>query len=184
MTQITFVTDPPRHNAWVSGRFYYPPYANGSQGALSYSTGQANHSPIWLPGGVTFDRIFCEITTVAAAGGKIRMGAWPTVNGLPGSTPALDSGSLASDAATGILNFTISWTPARGVYWIAPVCQVASTTLRVMRLHPGTFPQISQTTGDIWGLRDLSQTTTDVALVTTGALSADRMTPIVGLRAA
>ncbi len=172
---------------YSTGRYVYPSYQSGQTAAQSSSTGGVWGCHIWLPGGITFDQIVCEITTIGSAGALVRLGAWNVdSNGLP-TTVALDGGTVAGDGTTGIKAASISWTPTLGIYVLAAVSQVAAVTLRFSRTI-NTLALPAAMAGSAYGaLRNVSsQPATNSALVSCAGQTFvdDTYAHLIGLRIA
>jgi hypothetical protein len=110
--------------------FYYPTPNSTQNATVTMTLSQLRAVPFRVDKTTTWDRIGFEQTTVGAAGALIRLGIYADDGlGAPGAL-TLDAGTVAADSGTGIKTITISQQLTPGVYWLAAVCQVATSVMR------------------------------------------------------
>lgn len=101
------------------------PLTTGAAGA-----GALEASKIWLPGGITLNRIGVEVTAFIATG-QVRLGIYADSGfDYPGAL-LLDAGQVATSGSNGVKDITISYpVPSSAWYWIVSVNQTAAATER------------------------------------------------------
>ena len=112
---------------WPSGHYFYGiGQAAGGTHTVSANTLYAAHMLITQP--ITFDRIFCEVTTGTA--GNVRLGIYEHDYSThkPGAR-VLDAGT-ADTAAAAVKEITISQLLAPGKYWTVAVFDATPTVRR------------------------------------------------------
>jgi len=155
--------------------------------------------PLAVPKTTKFDLISFRITTLAGAGGVARAGIYrDNGNMYPGSL-IFDTGSIATDAATGMKNTTITTAVQifqPGLYWLAWECGVAAPQLRVLQtINAGilgfdsdygsvTNPGWGYTVAHTFGALPDPYTAGGTLLAAGGAPAAGVPTPAVGLHPA
>lgn len=135
-TNVTF-----RYPWWKpvakTGYYHFPlSFVLATNGAVTLDRMTA--VPLWLPPGVTADRITCHVGTAGSAGSVVRLGIYnPGSDGLPG-TRRLDAGTVDS-ASTGQKEITLSHALPTdgGLVWMVAAPQVAAPSL--YRLGAGTI---------------------------------------------
>lgn len=118
---------------WPLKRWMYAGAVAASVATTPPSTGQIYTMPIFSGIGGTLADIAFENTTLAAAGGVVRLGVYSNIPGdtYPGSL-LYDSGDMAIDGATGVKQkngLSIALT-ADSLYWATFLMGVATCTVR------------------------------------------------------
>jgi hypothetical protein len=112
--------------------YYYP---NGPTTPVAHTLNDLVATPIWLPGGITVDRLGVEVTT-AVATAVYRLGIYRDAGGIPGAL--LVDGGTVDCSTTGNKTVTISQAiNDPGLYWLAGSPQVAVATIRGITHAPG-----------------------------------------------
>lgn len=100
--------------------------------------------PIWVPRGVTLDRIGVDVVVVATAGGLVRLGVYADNGALPAAL-LLDAGTVDTTIIGG-RELSISLGPLNdGLYWLAAVAQVAGCQIRKITQAGGGFTPVGPT---------------------------------------
>jgi hypothetical protein len=123
----------------------YTSYPEGGYTTAAFGAINTLHlTKVWLPPG-TITEISGEVTTVAAAGGTIRLGVYyhNPATGLPGNL-LVESGALNSVTSTGLKAATVSGVvPKAGWYWIGGVAQGQVCTMRMSSGANSNLPKFS-----------------------------------------
>jgi hypothetical protein len=89
-------------------------------------------NPVWLPGGITLDRIGIEVTTAGASGSVVRLGVYEDDGSGTPSNLIADAGRVDA-TTTGVKELTVSISiPRSGWYWLVAVPQTAAPTVRAI----------------------------------------------------
>jgi hypothetical protein len=127
-----------------SGYFYET--RNGATiNTVQCPTSRLQFMPLFLPVGITIDRIGAECTG-AVASSVFRLGIYNAdSNGVP-STLVLDAGTIDT-ASTGAKSITISQSLSAGLYYLCGVNQngAANTTMRAYQNITGNYSPVAQT---------------------------------------
>lgn len=121
---------------------YYTSYPDGNYSTIVATAGRLYMSKVWIPAG-DISEVSTEVTLAASTGGQARLGIWKSSNGFPGEL-ILDSGTVATDGATGLKAITVSATiPKSGWYWIGIAAQTQGCTFRSCQAANSQIPKTS-----------------------------------------
>jgi hypothetical protein len=117
---------------WGAGLWVGSPLT--STATSSRTVGTMSLLPVFVAATTSFDRIACEVTTQAAAGGVARLGVYSSGADFRPSTLLHDYGTVSTETL-GVKEITISLTLGRGLYWLACVAQSQTFTARAFSGH-------------------------------------------------
>lgn len=125
-----------------SGYYSSTPHTNRTTAGSTLN--QLNFQPLWVPRALTIDRIAVEVTGAGGAGAVQRLGIYSdaAAKDHPGAL-LLDAGTVDA-TGTGLLAITINQALTAGLYWLAVVSQVATSTCRVQSGTWANIPHTSQ----------------------------------------
>lgn len=129
---------------WGGGDYYRPGYYSWGTFAPAFAATTLTVNvlyarPFIVPVRRSFDRLGCNVSTAATAGGLLRMGLYAPGQGVPGAL-LVDAGTVDS-TTTGAKELTISQTLNPGLYYVAIVAQTVGCVIG----------GLSQSTGNPWG---------------------------------
>ena len=123
---------------------YAPQYRSGNYYTFGIGGATSTHglatlsvNPIWLPAGITLDRIGLELTTAGAATAVYRMGLYTDSGGQP-STLVAEYGTIDCTVTPAALTLTISQAISSSAwYWMGGATQGATCTVRASNSAQG-----------------------------------------------
>lgn len=138
---------------------YYYTYANTTNTTLTFTKDLMYLIPFYVPSTTTFTRIAVSLTgTAGSTGSVIRLGIYDSdSNNFPNNL-VVDGGTVAT-TTTGSKSVTISQSLSKGLYWLASVAQVATTTQPTSTrriITPTSFVQQGTVSADDAGLSNVN----------------------------
>lgn len=116
--------DPVSPGFKTGGAYYFMPPGAGTVGTLTTTLALLQATPVYLPAGITIDRIGIRVTGGSGLGTLLRLGIYANTDGLPGAL-ILDAGTVAANSVAH-KEITVSQAiSTAGWYWLVGVAQTA-----------------------------------------------------------
>ncbi len=159
---------PPPTWGYRSGYWYRAPGANNLTNLVNAN--ELRFAPIAIATTHTFTAIGLEVATSASTGSATRLGIYYDNNGAPGNL-LLDAGTIPSSCVAGTGTIAINQSLSPGMYWLASVSQLQSTSTAASVVTQPTVRRLNLDDSIVGMSTPLSQTVTGYIQVgTTGAL--------------